>query len=77
MNYAERCIVADNGRRAEAGWSGMSWVGVNYVDPKTGAERKALKIVQERYPNGITVHVYDVVQLLADLIEDGVVKEAP
>lgn len=75
MNYAERCFTVDEGRRAESGASAMGWVGINYVRPKHKHEKKALKIVKERYPNGITIHVYDVVQLVADLIKDGIIKE--
>jgi hypothetical protein len=70
MNFAARCYEADQKARKAAGWCGIAWVGINYQDPKTPLEKKALAYIKKRYPNGITVHVYDLVEMAMDLMEE-------
>jgi len=77
MSYAKRCYAKDNAIRKECGWTGCAWVGINFVEPKDEAETEALEYVQKktRNPNGsggrISVHVYDLVDIVADLMSRG------
>jgi len=71
-SYAERCNDAETAVRAKCppGWiQSRAWVGVHFAKPKTEAERRALEIFQERFPRAISVHAYDVVDLLAEVLE--------
>jgi len=75
MSYSARCHKEDNKIRKECGWGQAAWVGVNFVEPKTDLEKKALDIIKERYRrsgNGgaYMVHVYDIVDLLVDVLEE-------
>lgn len=70
MGYAERCYERDEAMRKEAGWSGLAWVGINYADPENEAEELALSLVESRFPQGHLVHMYDLVELVAELMGD-------
>jgi hypothetical protein len=70
-SYKQRCLAADAAERKACGWSGMAWVGVNFAPPETPAEQRALDFVQKRFPQHVTVHVYELVDLLAEMFEQG------
>jgi len=70
MGYAQRCYERDEERRKESGWSSMAWVGINYADPENEAEELGLAFVEDRFPQAIAIHVYDLVELVAEFMGD-------
>jgi len=68
--YGQRCQAADNAIRKKMGWGSLSWVGINWQDPKSLTEDEALRLVKERFPQSVTVHVYDIVDLVVELLND-------
>ncbi len=68
--YTERCLEKEAARQKECGWGGGAWVGVCFADPKTAGEHKALKLVQEKFPNNITVSVQSLVEWVSELLDD-------
>jgi hypothetical protein len=68
-SYEQLAVEGDCARQDAAGWGRGAWVGIVYPEPRTEAEAKALAILQERYPQSISVHVYSLVDFLADIIQ--------
>jgi len=68
QRYSQLCSAADDAIRKKCGWTGLAWVGVNWQRPRTRTEERALQIVKERFPNGVTVHVYELVDLIDDIL---------
>ena len=65
--YSSICYAADQKRRKAAGWSDMAYVGVNFAKPRSAMEKQAVTFVKARYPNIISVPIYEVVDLVVHL----------
>jgi len=70
LSYEQRCAAIDARIREEAGWVGRAWVGINFAEPETEDEERALAMVQKRFPKAVTVHVYSLVEWTAELIRE-------
>jgi hypothetical protein len=65
--YDQVCEEADDRRREISGWTSMAWVGVNFAEPRDEHEKWALAKVQEVLPEVISISIYKVVDLLAQV----------
>jgi len=69
-SYLELATDGDNARRKACGWGGGAWVGIEFPEPRTEAEAEALRLVEESFPSTISVHVYALVDFLAEVLEE-------
>jgi len=68
--YADRCVAIDRTKQKAAGWGNLAWVGVNYAAPRTKAERLALAFLKRRQPDIVSLHAYNLVELLAEVFQE-------
>jgi hypothetical protein len=68
-SYSELATEGDEARQDACGWGRGAWVGIKFPEPRTEAETKALAIVQERFSHNISVHVYNLVDFVTELIQ--------
>lgn len=67
--YSTICYAADQRKREELDWSSLAWIPPSWQKPRNEIERKAIAFVQKRFPNAFAVHIYEVVDVVADLME--------